>query len=90
MTRQFFEPSAPRGPFLAKTKKNLPFRYGLGECVYQILGLYRFSFGQGVVTQPNKKTNEHRNMMKYSYPDPIPPPSRVFDFTGLGNSINHF
>ena len=27
-------------------KKKSVFRYGLGECVYQISGLYSFSFGQ--------------------------------------------
>ena len=27
-------------------KKKPVFRYGLGECVFQILSLYRFLFGQ--------------------------------------------
>ena len=34
-----------QGHFFEKTKKSV-FRYGLGECVYQISGEYRFSFGQ--------------------------------------------
>ena len=32
-------------------KKKHVFRYGLGECVYQISGLYRFSFGQDKTTE---------------------------------------
>ena len=32
-------------------KKKHVFRYGLGECVYQISGLYRFSFGQDKPTE---------------------------------------
>ena len=45
MTWQFFRASDPEGHFFEKNNKNL-FRYGLGECVNQITGLYRFSFGQ--------------------------------------------
>ena len=33
-----------------KKQKNV-FRYGLGECVNQISGLYRFSFGQDKPTE---------------------------------------
>ena len=44
-TQQFFEASGPRGHFF---KKKTFFRYGLWECVYEILGPYRFSFGQEV------------------------------------------
>ena len=44
VTRQFFEASGPQGHFFEKNKKAV-FRYGLGECVFQILGLYRFFFG---------------------------------------------
>ena len=40
-----FEASGPQDHFFKKNKKPI-FRYGLGECVYQISGLYRFSFGQ--------------------------------------------
>ena len=32
-------------------QKKHVFRYGLGECVYQISGLYRFSFGQDKTTE---------------------------------------
>ena len=32
--------------FSKKTQTRI-FRYGLGECMYQISSLYRFSFGQG-------------------------------------------
>ena len=42
VTRQLFEVSGPRGHLNNKAV----FRYGLGECVYQISSLYRFSFGQ--------------------------------------------
>ena len=55
VTRQFFEPSGLHCHFLEKTKKKNIFRYGLGECVYRISGLCRFSFGQEV---PYKPTNQ--------------------------------
>ena len=48
--RQFFEISDPQGHFFEIAKKL--FRYGLGECVNQITGLYRFSFGQEVLYNP--------------------------------------
>ena len=41
MTRQSFEASSPQGHF-QKNKKHV-FRYGLGECLYRISGLYLFS-----------------------------------------------
>jgi len=53
VTRQFFETSDPQGQFFEKTKKPI-FRYGQGEYVYQISGMYHFSFGQEV---PDKVTN---------------------------------
>ena len=43
VTRQFYEANDPRGRFL---EKKIIFRYSLGECVYQISGIYHFSFGQ--------------------------------------------
>ena len=43
-----------------KNKKKTFSRYGLGECVSQISGLYRFSFGQEVPYKPkNRQTNTH-------------------------------
>ena len=51
MTRQFLRLAALRVTFFEKTKKK-HFRYGLGECVYQISGLYRFSFSQEVPYDP--------------------------------------
>ena len=44
-----FDGTGPEGQFFWKKKK---FRYGLEECVYQISGLYTFSFGQGVWNKP--------------------------------------
>ena len=46
VTQQFLDASGPYGHFFEKKKKSI-FSYGLGECVYQISGLHRFSFGQG-------------------------------------------
>ena len=51
MTWQFFRASDPEGNFFEKNNKNF-FRYGLEECVNQITGLYRFSFGQEVLYNP--------------------------------------
>ena len=45
VTRQFFRLAALRVTLSKKTKKSV-FRCGLGERVYQISGLHRFSFGQ--------------------------------------------
>ena len=39
-------------PFSKKQKKN--FEYGQGECVYPILGLYRFPLGQEVLVKVTK------------------------------------
>ena len=44
--------------FRKKQKKNV-FRYGLGECVNQISGLYRFSFGQEVPYKPKTHRPTH-------------------------------
>ena len=44
VTRQFLEASVSQDRFLKKQKEIL--KYGLGKCVYQISGLYRFLFGQ--------------------------------------------
>ena len=41
VTKQFSEASDPQGHFFEKRKT--VFLYGLGECVYQISGLYRLS-----------------------------------------------
>ena len=51
VTRQFFKARGPQGHFFEKTKKPV-FRCGLGECVYQISGLYRISYGQKVPYDP--------------------------------------
>ena len=45
VTRQFFEANDAKGLFFEKKKK---IRYGLGECVYQISGLYHFSLPKEV------------------------------------------
>ena len=37
-----FRRSGPQGPFFENKNKKTVFRYGLGERVYQISGLYRF------------------------------------------------
>ena len=50
VTQQFFKASGLWDRFFQKKKKHI-FRYGLGECVYQISGLYRFSFGQDKPTE---------------------------------------
>ena len=50
--RQFFEASGPRDRF---SKKKPVFRYGLGECVYQISGLYRFRCGQNAWHRQTEK-----------------------------------
>ena len=50
MTQQFFEASSIQGHLFEKTKP--VFRYGLGECLYQISDLYRFSFDQEVPYSP--------------------------------------
>ena len=52
MTRQFFEASGPRLSF-GKNEKRV-FGYDLGDCVYQISGLYHFSVSQG--SMKNKHT----------------------------------
>ena len=39
-------------------KQKIAIRYGLGKCVYQILGLYRFSLGQWSGTKTNKLTEK--------------------------------
>ena len=52
-TRQFLRLAALRVTFL---KKKTVFRHGLGECVYQISGMYRFSFDQEAFKKP---TNQH-------------------------------
>ena len=49
VTLQFFEASGPQSNFF---KKKIVFRYGLGECVYQISGRYRFSLGQELLDKP--------------------------------------
>ena len=49
-----FEASGSHCHFFEKTV----FRYGLGEWVYQISGLYRFSFNQGVPYNPQTYTSE--------------------------------
>ena len=46
MTRHLFEASGHQGHFFEKTNKNLFLDNDLGECVYQISGLYSFSFDQ--------------------------------------------
>ena len=46
----FFEAIDLQGHFFEK--KKIIFRYGLGECGYQISGLYHFSFGQQVPSEP--------------------------------------
>ena len=46
VTRQFSEASGTQGHVFEKNKTKTVFRYGLGECVYKISGLYRFSFCQ--------------------------------------------
>ena len=46
VTQQFFEASGRQGHFFEKNQRAV-FRYGLGECMYQISGLYEgtlFSF----------------------------------------------
>ena len=48
VTWQVFEASGPQGHSFEK-KSAIPFfRYGLEECVYQTLCLYRVLFGQEV------------------------------------------
>ena len=42
MTRNFFEAIVTQGPFFEKNKKHV-FRYGPGECLYEISGLYRLA-----------------------------------------------
>ena len=56
VTRQFFEASGPRDRFFEKNKKPV-FRYGLGECVYQISGLYRFSLWPKGVAKTDQQTH---------------------------------
>ena len=56
VTRQFFEASGPQGNFFEKNKKSV-FRYGLGECVYQISGLYLFSLWPKGAVQTHKPTD---------------------------------
>ena len=46
VTRQFFDTSGPRGTFFRKTATKNVFRYTQGECVYPMLGLCHFWFGQ--------------------------------------------
>ena len=57
VTRQLFEASGPQGNFFEKTNKNPVFRYGLGECVYQISGQYLFSFWPKGAVQVHKPTD---------------------------------
>ena len=62
-TQQFFENSCRHRDFFEKTKKPVC-RYGLGECVYQISGLYSLAFGQEVPYKPtNTFTSENRNVL---------------------------
>ena len=56
VTRQFFEASDPQGHFFEKTK-NPFFKYGLGECVYRISGLYLFSLWPKCAVQTERHTN---------------------------------
>ena len=58
VTLQFFEASGPQGNFFEKTKKTV-FRYALGECGYQISGLYLFSLWPKGVVQTNRPTYLH-------------------------------
>ena len=57
VTRQFFGDSGPRGHFFDKNKKPV-FGYGLGKGVYQISGLYRFSFSQEAWHKQINKQNK--------------------------------
>ena len=63
VTLQFFEAGGPQGHFFEKTKKPV-LRYGLGECLYQISGLYHFSFGQGDAYEPTDKQTNTRIQVK--------------------------
>ena len=47
MTRQFFKANDLQGHLSGKTKRPI-IRWGLWEDVYQMSGVYRFSFGQEV------------------------------------------
>ena len=47
--RQFFEARGSQIHFFRKAKN--VYRFGQGECVYQISGLYPLSFGQGIDTK---------------------------------------
>ena len=53
VTRQFFKASGPWDRF---SKKKTVYRYGLGECVYQIKGLYRFSLWPKGAVQTNRQS----------------------------------
>ena len=55
VTRQYFEASGPQGYFFEKNKIPV-FRYGLGECVYRISGLYLFSLWPNGAVQTNIPT----------------------------------
>ena len=50
VTWQFFEATDPQGHFFEKKRI---IRYGLGKWLYQISGLYRFSFAQEVASFKN-------------------------------------
>ena len=55
VTRQFLDTSSPLDRFFEKNKKH-DFTYGLGECVYQISVLYRFSLWLKGAVQTHKQT----------------------------------
>ena len=50
---------------ILEQKKKSVFRYDLGECVYLIPGLYRFSFGDGLL---HKYTHIQICVRTYEYP----------------------
>ena len=65
MTQQFFETNGSQGNFFEKNK-NPGFIYGLGEGVYQISDLSRFSFGHEVAYasrqfafRPDQQIDQH-------------------------------
>ena len=64
VTRQFFEASNLQ----AFSKKKPIFRYGLGECVCQISGLYLFFGCSRGVTESDKWTHTHLGKMGISPP----------------------
>ena len=57
VTQQFFKASGLWDRFFQK-KKHI-FRYGLGECVYRISGLYLFSMGPKGAVQTDKQSHRH-------------------------------